>query len=176
MRMGVATRAAITAGALALLLATPAYAGDEGDVTFRLTIRGTPVATDVFSLTFRTGSGAVSIDPDFFCGPSESGFGPPFEECEAGTYEVQTNFPVGTELTYFFLRDERQPGDGMGDEIIHQGTITVTASPQLVTLVYDYSLGTQPLPDTALRAARTQATAHHAVAAGVRSVSGAQFQ
>jgi hypothetical protein len=45
-----------------------------------------------------------------------------------------------------FARDEDYDGSAGGAEILLTGTVTVTASAQLVTLVYDYSLGS--LPDT----------------------------
>ncbi len=143
--MRLVIRSAASVMALVLASVTPALAGSHGDITFRLTILGSAVPSDTFSLGVNSSDGRI-ISPGILCGPMEPNEGQP-RPCESRDYDFSASLPVGTELEYTFARYEHYEGSVEGAEILHTGTVTVTTSPQLVTLVYDYSVST--LPDTA---------------------------
>jgi len=128
--------------ALTLLAATPVAAGGDGTVTFRLTLRGTPVPTDSFTLAVNADNG-MAIDPGVLCGPGSDLYNDAHVACTARNYDCVVTAPVGTKLTYTYARytDYLASGGASGAQILLEGSITVAATPHMVTLVYDYSLG-----------------------------------
>jgi hypothetical protein len=137
----------ISSLALTLLAASPVAAGDEGTVTFRLTIRGAPIATDSFTLAVNADTGTI-ISPGVRCGPGSELYNETHVACAPRDYDFSVELPVGTELTYTYARyvDYLASGGASGAQRLLQGSIAVASYPQTVTLVYDYSLGA--LPDT----------------------------
>ena len=154
MRLGSLIRA-IAVVALTLSAVSPAMGADEGTVNFRLTIRGTPVPTDSFTLGVNADSGLI-IGIGIRCGPGGERINMRHDLCAPGDYDAPIEVPVGTELSYAYARYvDWASGGASGAEVLLTGSITVAAYPQTVTLVYDYSLGTvsalpTALPDTRL--------------------------
>jgi hypothetical protein len=133
-------------GAVLLLLAAaaPALAGSGGTITVRLVLRGDVPPTDSFGLGGSTASGAVGIEP-VYCGPQPNS-SPDTPDCEAGSYDAMFDFESGDRFDFSVYRCVA----GVCNQTVYEGSATVTASPQLFTVVYDYSLGAGPLlPDTA---------------------------
>jgi len=72
--------------------------------------------------------------------------------------------PVGTEIEYSFERFDdqlvRRPDGHLPEPMpILAGTVTADDVTQIRFIVYDYSLGEQPLPDTAVEPAPTPVSA-----------------
>jgi hypothetical protein len=134
---------------LTLLAASPVAASGDGTVTFRLTIRGTPIPTDSFTLGVNADSGLI-ISPGVRCGPGTELYSGTHVPCASGDNDFVVEVPIGTQLTYTYARfaDYLASGGASGAQILLEGTITVSANPQTVTMVYDYSLG--GLPNTAM--------------------------
>ena len=69
--------------------------------------------------------------------------------------------PIGTEIEYSFERFDdqlvRRPDGHLPEPMpILMGTVTADDVTQIRFIVYDYSLGEQPLPDTAVEPATSQ--------------------
>ena len=82
------------------------------------------------------------------CGPAGPTNPAAVPVCSARSYVADLGGEVGVKLSYAFSRDASYDGSAEGSEVLHVGTITVTGSPQVITLVYEYSAAS--LPDTAL--------------------------
>jgi hypothetical protein len=147
--------AALTAALLlSVALAAPARAAD-GQLTFRLTLRGNVPSTDAFALLTNSPELSTGSERGFFCGPPVLGFiyneDPP--PCAAGDYEIAFTLPIGLTTDYSFVRYSHFQGES--DEQpsrLFEGGVTVSDSPQVRYFVYDYSLGSSPgtLPDAAM--------------------------
>ena len=145
--------------AVMLLTASPIAAGGDGTVTFRLTLRGTPAPTDSFSLAVNVvnADNPRIISPGVRCGPGSDLSNDSHVPCTAQDDDFVVTIPVGTKLTYTYARYANflAPGAAQGAQVLLEGGITVAEAPQLVTLVYDYSLGSvagspATLPNTSL--------------------------
>lgn len=76
--------------------------------------------------------------------------------CASGaSYDVVPELAIGTELSVTIARYAEYRGTSEGAQIVFEGTVTFDAAPQLISVVYDYSLSS--LPDTALPAAHAGA-------------------
>ena len=124
---------------------SPATAESGETVTFRLTLRGAVNPADVFTLGIQASSGII-YSVGAMCAPVGPGNPAGVPVCAARSYDADLGGDVGVELTYTFARAPASSADP--DEVLLRGTITITGSPQLVTLVYEYPGA--PLPDTAV--------------------------
>ncbi|MGH2417831.1 MAG: hypothetical protein ACRDFY_05810 [Candidatus Limnocylindria bacterium] len=130
---------------------------DQGEVIFRVTLRGPVDADDAFVIW--------SVCPDEFCqtqvvagGPIEApviACGPPVEiadavVCSERTYEWTVDLSPGT-LEYRFERQRDVPGDDER-QLLHTGTWEVHSGRQVLTFVYEYPGGAATLPNTAVPA------------------------
>src|SRR5688572_22442573 len=164
----------VTMGSVAAS-AGPVRAQDEwGTITFRLAIRGEVDPADAFWLVLQPTSGEVPMrgggfftgGNEFFCLPDEP-IGFPHGSrpaCAAGDYDISYEVPVGTQLEYSFERFDdqsvRRPDGHLPEPMpILAGTVTADDVTQVRFIVYDYSLGEQPLPDTAVQPAPMPASA-----------------
>lgn len=116
-------------------------------MTFRLTLRGDVDPADSFSLAINASSGTI-YSVGMMCGPASPTNPADVPVCSARSYDAGLGGEVGDELTYTFSREPSYDGSGDTAEPLHVGTVTVTGSPQTVTLVYEYAGAT--LPDTAV--------------------------
>jgi hypothetical protein len=137
-RIAVALAATLLLAILGTVLLSPATvrAQETGSVVFRLTIEGPVPPDDDFALG-RTADPCCFNDPvHVFCG---AGIGTSAEPCEARTYEIGYEFPVGTVIDYAY---RRWPG-GNADaaETFYSGEVTVQAQEQVIAVTYQYGGG-----------------------------------
>ena len=119
--------------------------GSTGTVVIRLELRG-PVASDDSFMIYRSFSEPGAIEPGtWVCGPQNQG---ETLVCAASTYESETpGLPVGSTVDYEI---RRAPDGGSEYTVFCDGIITVQEGTQTVTCVFDYGLGSTPLPDTSI--------------------------
>ena len=114
-------------------------------VTFRLTLRGAVDPDDAFGLGIQASNGVI-YSVGMMCGPPGANNPAGVPVCSARSYDANLGGAQGVELTYTFWRAPAY--DDSGDEVLMDGTVTITGSQQLVTLVYEYPGAT--LPNTAM--------------------------
>ena len=152
MRRAVRLATVISAIVLIGLQGVPARGATEGTVILRLTLRGTVPATDSFSVALNATNSTITGLGGFFCGPATNPYTEQGPVCVAGaTYESRSELPTGTELSYTIARYANYAGTSAGAEILFDGTVTFNDGRQVLSFVYDYSLGA--LPNTAVTAA-----------------------
>ena len=123
-----------------------AEGGSTGTVITRLELRG-PIPADDSFMIYRGSSepGAIIEPGSFVCGPQNQGT---TLVCFPGTYETETPpLPLGSTVSYEMRLDTESDDDYT---VFCEGTVAVREGRQTITCVYDYALGTQPLPDTAM--------------------------
>lgn len=130
------------------IFAAPASAGTSTEIT----LKGTVPSTHTFALRC-TGDLNPCASPEtitIVCSPDDSGDS---ALCEATTYELPANGAVGETLDYALLR-WTTPDLGADPEEHLAGSWTVQEGRQVISLTFDYSLGTDApvLPDTAMPA------------------------